>query len=414
MDSSPSLTDTSGFTDDTAGAASMSGIIKVRQGSSSCISRVMRHGRWWALKSAGSDINPELARVMLEKEFSLLLRIGHNGVIVPVELTEFPETGPALVMEWVEGDELDKYLKSRRPSRRMRRSLVSQLLEALAHVHSRGIVHRDLKPSNIMVDSDNRLRIIDFSLADDVASCLLKSVGGTPGHIAPEVEDGASDIDWRRADVYAASRIINLIGGGLSAKLLSSLCSCRRPSRRPSSAMRMLSLYGKIRRVITAVSVAAATLVCLAVSLLFVAEDGAVKQSHDPSPETSSIVRPAHVLPVVPDTSRRVEPSPLVHAGAEVRTKSDKAETAGLPGAVPDVNMALLIAMDRRDSLKYHVRWHDAAAYRMAVDSVTSEMLALGRKSGWNDDEAMGFAKAVSSEEFYNGQYVKFRMNVQP
>ena len=39
------------------------------------------------------------------------------------------------------------------------------LVDALSSAHRAGITHRDLKPDNIMIDGENRLRVLDFGLA---------------------------------------------------------------------------------------------------------------------------------------------------------------------------------------------------------------------------------------------------------
>lgn len=45
------------------------------------------------------------------------------------------------------------------------KSVVKQLLEALAYIHNKGIVHRNLKPDNILVNSSGELKIADFTLS---------------------------------------------------------------------------------------------------------------------------------------------------------------------------------------------------------------------------------------------------------
>ena len=62
----------------------------------------------------------------------------------------------------------------------------SQLLKGLLFLNYHGICHRDLKPDNILFDSENNLKIADFSLADHYEDGL-KGICGTPGYMAPEV-----------------------------------------------------------------------------------------------------------------------------------------------------------------------------------------------------------------------------------
>jgi eukaryotic-like serine/threonine-protein kinase len=58
-----------------------------------------------------------------------------------------------------------------------------QIAEALAEAHEKGIVHRDIKPENIMVDSKNRIKVMDFGLAKIKGSLNLTKTGSTIGTI---------------------------------------------------------------------------------------------------------------------------------------------------------------------------------------------------------------------------------------
>ncbi|XP_062509634.1 uncharacterized protein LOC134185777 isoform X2 [Corticium candelabrum] len=65
--------------------------------------------------------------------------------------------------------------------------LVYQILRGLKYIHSVGVIHRDLKPSNIVVDSEYRLKIIDFGLARVASNSMMTGYVATRWYRAPEV-----------------------------------------------------------------------------------------------------------------------------------------------------------------------------------------------------------------------------------
>ena len=44
--------------------------------------------------------------------------------------------------------------------------IMRECLLAINHCHSEKICHRDLKPENILLDTDNRVKLIDFGTAE--------------------------------------------------------------------------------------------------------------------------------------------------------------------------------------------------------------------------------------------------------
>ena len=96
----------------------------------------------------------------------------HNDHIVRVHDC-FEENGTAYyVMDYIDGESLDARLtRMRQPlSDEQARRVLMQLLDALRTVHAHGIWHLDLKPANVMIDQDNRVRLIDFGASKQAQS----------------------------------------------------------------------------------------------------------------------------------------------------------------------------------------------------------------------------------------------------
>ncbi|MEA2250182.1 MAG: hypothetical protein QOG70_424 [Solirubrobacteraceae bacterium] len=80
-----------------------------------------------------------------------------------------------------------------------------ELCSALGELHSQGVAMRDLSPANVVIDADNRVRLVDLEFADHVGSMRSMSVG-TPGYTPPERSRDSFSCSVRE-DVYAAGRV---------------------------------------------------------------------------------------------------------------------------------------------------------------------------------------------------------------
>lgn len=158
-------------------------------------------GREVALKVMLDPSRRPLVRRFL-REGRLLSRIDHPGVVRCHAVIEGPP--PALVLERLRGESLDRRLRRRLLRPAEAEQLAVDVLRALDHLHDRGIVHRDVKASNLWVGEDGHGRLLDLGLAADASDPLTTTLGaviGTYAYMAPEHLAGL-ETD-RRADLYS-------------------------------------------------------------------------------------------------------------------------------------------------------------------------------------------------------------------
>jgi serine/threonine-protein kinase len=144
--------------------------------------------------------------VRFEREEKAVSGVSHPN-IAHVYATGRFEGRPFYVMEFIEGRSLGKILaeEGRIPGRRCL-DFLRQAAEGLAEARARGVIHRDVKPDNLMVDYEDRLKIVDFGLArriegNDDSLTQTNMVVGTPKYMAPEQATGGA-VD-HRSDIYA-------------------------------------------------------------------------------------------------------------------------------------------------------------------------------------------------------------------
>ncbi len=113
---------------------------------------------------------------------------------------------PFIVSDFIEGTSLAQLLTQRELSQYESAEVVAQAAEALEGVHQGGIVHRDVKPGNLLIDSQGRVHLTDFGLAQRLhhpdASTKKGSQRGTMSFHDQDVQDDAPRILDGRADVF--------------------------------------------------------------------------------------------------------------------------------------------------------------------------------------------------------------------
>lgn len=133
---------------------------------------------------------------LFQQEARALIWLRHPGIpkVDPddyfiTNLDYYPRQIHCLVMEKIEGQDLEEWLKS---DPEITAELIldwfKQLVEILDVIHSKGLAHRDIKPANIILKPNGQLILIDFGIVgiDEWGKTLI----GTPGYTAPEQIQG--------------------------------------------------------------------------------------------------------------------------------------------------------------------------------------------------------------------------------
>ena len=161
-----------------------------------------RIGRMVAIKmmTGGFAENPDLLkRFYREAQSTGMLQ--HPNIVIVYDLGD-QDGNPYLVMEYLEGEPLDKMIAGKRELSMVEKlGFIIQCATGLNYAHQRGIVHRDIKPANLMVLKNGDCKIVDFGIARVGDNSLTRTgqVVGTITYMSPEqinaqVVDGRTDI----------------------------------------------------------------------------------------------------------------------------------------------------------------------------------------------------------------------------
>src|SRR5947207_2320883 len=91
-------------------------------------------------------------RLRFETEAKAASGLNHPNICTVHEVGESEDNRPFIVMEYVDGETLDKVAQSRRVKIRETLEIGIQLADALETAHSRHLLHRDVKPGNIIIN----------------------------------------------------------------------------------------------------------------------------------------------------------------------------------------------------------------------------------------------------------------------
>ena len=148
-----------------------------------------------------------------ENEARAAGEVEHENIAAVYDVGALPDGTQYLVMEFLDGEDLDRVLKRelRVPLARAA-DIIAQTCHGLDVVHRRGIVHRDLKPANLFItkraSGADLVKVLDFGIAKlrrlegSAEATKTGAALGTAYYMSPEQARGEKDIG-ARSDIYA-------------------------------------------------------------------------------------------------------------------------------------------------------------------------------------------------------------------
>jgi serine/threonine protein kinase len=202
---------------------------------------------------------------MFLDEARLAARIRHPNVVPTIDISDTPDAGFYLVMEYIEGDHLGALLQrawklGKRLPFSVTLRIIVDALEGLGAAHNLvdeagrplQLVHRDVSPHNIMVSTDGVARITDFGVAKAEVRLSTTREGQFKGKLAYMAPEHASNGDAdQRSDLFSMAIILweSLAGKRLfraenQAATLNKICL--EPIPMPSSVDPALAVFDPI------------------------------------------------------------------------------------------------------------------------------------------------------------------------
>lgn len=153
-------------------------------------------------------------RTRLVREARAIAELAHPHVVKHIS-AGFDGTGqPYLVLEWLDGENLEELRHQGRLQLPQVLEIVRQVLAGLGACHAHGIVHRDIKPGNIFVarhGEEARVKLIDFGLAlfEDSRTRVTAAgeIMGTLYYLSPEQARGMERSTFA-TDIYSVGVVL--------------------------------------------------------------------------------------------------------------------------------------------------------------------------------------------------------------
>jgi serine/threonine protein kinase len=169
-----------------------------------------------------------------QREARVVAKLRHPNIVQVFDFDSV-DNDPYLVMEYIHGPSLSKYLHALHDLKKQRMGLeavlrlITAVASALQYAHDSGVIHRDVKPGNILITSRTGQIILGEPLPEDFEPVLTdfglvrfldsnrqsstsRGVFGTPAYMSPEQARGEPTDE--RTDVYSLGIVLYEILAG--------------------------------------------------------------------------------------------------------------------------------------------------------------------------------------------------------
>ena len=282
----------------------------------------------------------ERGRTRFLDEARTLAKFAYSANIVGVRDCFFENNTAYIVMEFLKGESLSRYLREHGPMPFAQAlALLDPVMAALEGIHAKGLIHRDISPSNLMLLTDGGVKLLDFGTARGASPVGERSLSVVlkPGY-APEEQYISHGAQGPWSDVYAMSATLyRMITGRTPENAL---------NRMPPDPLPAPSALGadippaQERALLHGMAVHASSRIQSMAALRAALRDGEAAPVNEPEEDEKTLYSPQEVKPAVPEytpqtvsaeperTGRKTAREPEKTARTAVRDVPPQPETA--------------------------------------------------------------------------------------
>ncbi len=145
-----------------------------------------------------------------QQERKILAKLQHPNIAQIVDAGSVNTDQHFLIMEYIEGENIDDYCSLHQLSLKARIKLFIDVCKAVQFAHRNLVVHRDIKPSNVMIDNRGTVKLLDFGIAKMLAADEVIGDALTKTHMRLMTPNYASPEQVRGEEVTTASDLYSL------------------------------------------------------------------------------------------------------------------------------------------------------------------------------------------------------------